>query len=294
MKAQHVRKALDIIGSSPHIVDVLIEERAQKLRQRKILWPFVRRFVYPILQYRSAVELADEVAHRSGTEIMHMFSDQWGLKLDVTGAHHIPLKGPIIIASNHPTGLADGFAVYDAMRNLRGDISLFANSDAVRVAPGFLDMLIPVEWIMEKRTPATARRTIKHMSRAFRDQRALILFPSGRVAYLSNLRLHERPWLPTVISLARKYNAPIVPLFMSSRNSMLYYALSWINKELKDMTLFHEMLNKKQSKYRLVFGPPISPGVLIGDNVELADRLCDYVVNRLSQSTPAHTPAFME
>lgn len=280
--------------SEPHIVDVLIEERAQKLRQRRVLWPLIRRFIYPVLRYRSAIDLADTIADRSGTEIMNWFSDNWAIDLDVSGAHHIPLTGPIIIASNHPTGMADGFAVYDALRRTRQDISMFANSDAVRVAPGFLDMLIPVEWVMEKRTPTTARRTVKHMSRAFRDCRAVILFPSGRVAYLSNLKLRDRPWIPTVISLARKYNAPIIPLYMSSRNSALYYLLSIINKELKDMTLFHEMLNKKASKYRLVFGPPIAPDSLTGDNDALAEDLRDYVENRLSQSSPTHIPAFME
>ena len=47
------------------------------------------------------------------------------------------------------------------------------------------------------------------------------------------------------MTLARRFSAPIVPLHIRARNSWLFYALSQLSHELRDITLFHELLNKE-------------------------------------------------
>ena len=54
--------------------------------------------------------------------------------LTVEGLEHIPATGPALIVSNHPTGIADGVAVHDAVRTRRQDAIFFANADALRVS----------------------------------------------------------------------------------------------------------------------------------------------------------------
>ena len=48
-------------ASGKHIVDVLIEERAQKLIHSP-LWPLYRAILYPLLLHGPAVKMADAVA----------------------------------------------------------------------------------------------------------------------------------------------------------------------------------------------------------------------------------------
>ena len=62
--------------------------------------------------------------------------------------------------------------------------------------------------------------------------------------------------------IARKYDVPIIPLKIRSHNSLMYYLFSWTNQELRDITLFHELLNKTGQTFRMRFGKPIDSQTL--------------------------------
>ena len=95
------------------------------------------------------------------------------------------------------------------------------------------------------------------MARAFRAQRLVVMFPSGRLARPTWRGLEEREWTTTLANLAQRYRAPVVPTHIRARNSWLYYLLYVLNDELKDMTLFRELLNKQGHSYRISIGPPM-------------------------------------
>lgn len=63
-------------------------------------------------------------------------------------------------------------------------------------------------------------------------------------------------------SLARRYGAPILSLQIYDRNSWLYYALAQISNELRNITVFNELLNKRGVKFGMTFGPLIDPDTL--------------------------------
>ena len=86
-----------------------------------------------------------------------------------------------------------------------------------------------------------------------------MLFPSGRLAKRRWWSLHERPWMASGAMMARKFNLPVVPLHITARNSALFYLFDRIHPTLRDITLFHEVLNKTRQPYRLTLGPAIEP-----------------------------------
>jgi putative hemolysin len=102
--------------------------------------------------------------------------------LTVEGIERMPREGRLIVAANHPTGLADGVAVWDLLKRVREDIIFFANADAIRVNPKFEDVIIPVEWVMEKRSPAKARETLKRAGEAFARREVRRHLPSPGVS----------------------------------------------------------------------------------------------------------------
>ncbi|MCZ0942786.1 MAG: 1-acyl-sn-glycerol-3-phosphate acyltransferase [Gammaproteobacteria bacterium] len=273
----------------PHIVDVLIEERAEKLRQRPFVWRLVRTFLYPLIAYPRAVALIDRVQPMSGQEIFDHLSDMLRLRMETHGLAWLPATGRALVTPNHPAGIADGIALYDAIKQVRRDVVFFANRDAVRAAPNLVDSVIPVEWVEERRGHARNKETVRHMVRAFREDRLVVIFPSGRLARPSFRGLIEREWTPTAVSLARKYACPIVPAHIKARNSWFYYLLYAVNTELKDMTLFRELINKQRWKYRIRFGPGIDAGGN-SDPAQLAAELRSFVTGPLAQG-PAHFPA---
>ena len=242
-----------------HIIEELITERAAKLRAQPWLWKALRPLLYRLLGYQSAVEMADNIGSLTGREAFENISQRMAITPNIIGLENVPTTGPCIVISNHPTGLADGIFVYDALKHARPDHIFMANADALRVVPKGEDIIIPVEWVKDKRTPAKTRATLRALKSAFAQNKAIVIFPSGALAKLNLRGLVDRDWNPTAVSMAKKYNIPIIPLRIKARNSILYYLISMLNNELRDITLFHELLNKKGQSPTLIFGEPIDP-----------------------------------
>lgn len=257
-----------------HIVDALIEERATRWRRHPRLWRHVRRWLKPILLYDTARQMADHIAPLSGTETLAYMQETLALDVTVRGLHYVPKRGLAVATANHPAGIADGIAVFDALSRVRKDITFFANRDAVRVCPGLADYIVPVEWREAERTRAKARQTLRDIRRAFASERLVVVFPSGRLARPTPIGLWERPWQSTALALAQKHHAPILPLHLKGHNSALYYLLWFVSRELKDMTLFREIINKRHGRYRIAIGEPFPP---TGDPVQLAVALRRFV-----------------
>lgn len=276
----------DLRTGGDHIVDQLIAERTTQI-SRHPLWPLLRPILVRFLHYRQAVEMADTIAPMDGWTAFQHISRLLSLELELTGTENIPAAGGFIVAPNHPTGIADGIAMFDALKAIRPDMSFFANRDAIRAAPGFRDMIIPVEWRAGAKSHGKSRDTLEMTARAFADNRAIVLFPSGRLAYWHEGRLTERPWQTSVVSLARRYAYPIVPAHIASRNSGLFYFLSKYSTEIRDMTLFHELLNKKDRKVSITFGKIIPPEHLEGEPADVAAALQEHAALTLAADPDA-------
>ena len=173
-----------------HIVEQLIAERAPKLMSRPALFKALRPLLYRMLAYDAAVFLADAIKDKTGHEAFKLVTKHISPRTAVQDLTHLPKTGRCILISNHPTGLADGMAVFQAIRERRPDHVFLANADALRVMPKARDLIIPVEWVKDKRSSAKTR------------------------------------------------------------------------PELRDITLFHELLNKKGQTFSLTFGEKIDPETL--------------------------------
>lgn len=248
-----------------HIVDVLIKERAPRL-SGGAAWPMLKPPLYRLLGYDTARAMADAIAPMQGQAALDYVADLLEVKVETRGLDRIPREGRLVIVSNHPTGIADGVAVYDALKPVRPDIVFFANADALRVAPRFDEVVIPVEWVEEKRTRDKTRDTLMRAKAAFEAERALVIFPAGRLARReAGGRLSDPPWQTSALSLARKYAAPVVPMHLEGPWSTLFHFFDRFSQELRDITLFHELLNKRGRSFRLTVGRPIPPEALDAD-----------------------------
>ena len=257
-----------------HIVDRLIEERATRWLRHPRLWAWMQSWLRPLLLYDTAKQMADAVAPMTAAQTLDYMRRTLAMDVSATGLENVPKQGLAIVTPNHPAGIADGIAVYDALTRVRDDITFFANRDAIRVCAGLAEMIVPVEWREEERTRAKTRDTLMGIRRAFEGGRLVVIFPSGRLARPTPLGLWERPWQPTALALAQKYSAPVLPMHIKGHNSALYYFFWFCNQELKDMTLFREIINKRGGSYQLTIGEAFEPG---GDPAALAVALRKFV-----------------
>lgn len=246
-------------GLSAHVVDVLIAERAPHLTG-SAFWFAVRPVLYAVLGYGKARSMADAIAPLSGQAALDHVSDLLDLKVSSLNLERLPATGRCVVVCNHPTGIADGIAVYDAIRQRRQDAIYFANADALRVSPRLSEVVIPVEWVVEKRTRQKTRDTLDAAKAAFEAERCVVLFPAGRLARVGkDGQLTDPEWSATAASLARKYEAPIIPIHVTGPTSTLFHLFDKFSQELRDVTLFHELLNKRKKPFRLNVGKPIPP-----------------------------------
>jgi putative hemolysin len=260
-----------------HIVDVLIAERAPKLSSGP-LWPVLRPALYALLDYGKARRMADAIARLPGRAALDYVSDLLALEVTASGLDRLPASGRLVAICNHPTGIADGVAVFDALKPLRPDICFYANADAHRVAPRFDEILIPVEWVEGKRTREKTRATLAQTREAMEAERCLAIFPAGRLARRqADGTLADPEWMSSAVSIARKYEAPVLPIHVAGPWSTLFHLFNNVSAELRDITLFHELLNKRGRAFSLTIGRPIAPAALDGDPAEATARLKAYV-----------------
>ena len=131
------------------------------------------------------------------------------------------------------------------------------------------------EWLREKRSMTKTRATMAYTRRAIDHGRVGVIFPAGRLAKRRGLQLHERRWMASAAMIARKFDLPVIPVHIEARNSALFYLFDLLHPTLRDITLFHETLNKARHPYRITLGAPLSAAALPArseDGIEMLRR----------------------
>jgi putative hemolysin len=254
-------------------IDPLLAERAPWIARDHLAGRLARPLLDRLLGYRRTIDLAESLGNRPGPEVMERAARIIARDISVTGLEQIPAHGPALIVANHPTGIADGLVLTRLLAARRSDAFFYANADILRVMPQLDEVIAPVEWRPEKRSHAKARETMAYTRDAFSRGRLGVIFPSGRLAKRRGLTLHERPWMPSAASIARKFDLDVIPVHLDARNSGLFYLFDLLHPTLRDITLFHETLNKGHMPYRVTVGRAIPARDLPADPQEATAAL---------------------
>ena len=175
----------------------------------------------------------------------------------------IPRSGPLVVVSNHPHGLADGLVAMDFLLRARPDTLVVGNRWLARI-PGIRPWLIEVDPFVpggsEAGNVVGARRILAHL----RAGGAVLVFPAGEVSSLSlrTRRVADPAWSPQVVRLARKVGAPVMPLRIEGRNSVLFQSVGLAHPSLRTMLLLREFLYHRGKVIRLRTANPVTPAQL--------------------------------
>ena len=239
------------------VIDELIAERAPWYFEAGVPQSVMRLCLNGLLDYKNTVELANTLVNNSAEQIFTDIGCQLSKNVQVSGIQNIPSNGPALIVCNHPTGIADGLILHNVLLARRDDVYFFANRDITRVFPQMESMIAPVEWRPEKRRHTDMRHLMQYVRDAKAEGKLGIIFPSGRLAKRVGLNLVERPWMASAAMIARKFKLPVVPVHISARNSLLFYLFDLIHPTLRDITLFHETLNKDKFPFDIHIGKAV-------------------------------------
>jgi putative hemolysin len=272
----------DLSQDEPHIIDKLIVERAPQLATSPF-WPVLWPIMKIILGYEPAKQMMDKINGVPSAQVFNYLSEFLNLKVTSHGLENLPSSGRVIIVSNHPSGMADSVALFDAVRAKRPDIKFWANAGLTRSCPNLLQTLIPIEWTIANRTHAKTRTTFLATKKMMQSEGILAIFPAGRLSKLKQGRLTDREWMTGFVAAAKKFNAPILPVHIKAPNAFWYHMLDVISDQLRNLTVFRDLLNKKGASFKLVAGPLIMPQDLAKDNKEASAKLREYIETSLAK-----------
>jgi len=179
--------------------------------------------------------------------------------------NNIPANGRVIIIANHPIGSLDGLALLRLISEVRRDVKIVAN-DMLMTFEALHDVLLP----LDNMTRATYKQSYKAILQSLNNDEAIIIFPAGEVSRASPQGIRDGKWQAGFLHFARKTQSPLLPVFISAKNSWLFYGASMLFKPLATALLAHEMFNKHSAEIKFRVGEMIPHHALESDH--LADK----------------------
>jgi putative hemolysin len=153
---------------------------------------------------------------------------------------NVPASGRLVVVANHPLGALDALALLHALHRIRKDVRIVAN-DLLLQLPPLQEVLLPVDVL--------GANVLRSQANAIRDwleqDGVVVIFPSGEVSRARPGGVRDTRWRSGFLQIARRSNAPILPVFLGGSNSPLFYGVSMINKALAGLLLPREMFAQR-------------------------------------------------
>jgi putative hemolysin len=207
----------------------------------------------------------------------------------------IPREGAFMVVANHPLGGVEGLLLPQLLRKIRPDLKVLTN-ELLSNIPEFKDVFIGVDVLNRGRAHYNARG-MRTVSRHLAAGGALLVFPAGTVSHLKlpSMTLSDAPWSNMVSKLARKYSAPIMPIFVEGRNTLTFYLSGYIHKRLRTLQLPRAMINKSGETITMNIGELIPAHDLhrmSEDTVAMhyIRMCCEVLGRRTKQNAPSVRP----
>lgn len=205
---------------------------------------------------------------------MHQMKDLYGLdfnakgleilgaKIESVNSHHLPEKGRIIVAANHPLGGLDGLALIKAVGDIRPDVRFFVN-DVLKKIKNYDNVFVGINKVGN--TPAKSLRTMEDI---LVSDDAVLFFPAGLVSRKQNGVVRDLEWKKSFVTQAIDHQRMIVPVFIEGQNSKFFYNFANFRKKigikgnLEMLFLPDEMFKQRGQTVKIHFSQPFDSAIL--------------------------------
>ncbi|MGH8062445.1 MAG: GNAT family N-acyltransferase [Pseudoxanthomonas sp.] len=233
-------------------------------------------------------EFIDSHAHLSGFPLVEAAMEFLNLRytVDQVERHRIPATGRLLIIANHPSGALDALALLHLVGSVRPDVKFVAN-DLLAQVEGLRELLLPVR-ILGGRPGA---ESVAAIEQALAEEKCVILFPAGEVSRLSPRGVTDTRWRRGFLRFARSSNAPVLPVRIEARNSVLFYGASAVYKPAGTALLAREMFKRNGSRVALRVGPLLEIDHAVEPEANLAKvRRVLYSIGRRVEAQKQEQP----
>lgn len=236
-------------------IEALILSKNPKLLRR--MPRFILNFLKNKIHEEEINVFMQEHEDKMGVDFCDAVLNHFNITIEVVGKENIPLDRGVIFVANHPFGGMDAMAIVSALRGVRDDIQFIVN-----------DLLLQIKnlkglFVGVNKHGRNAKESLKAVEDLFASDKAVFLFPAGLVSRKQNGNIRDLEWKKTFVSRAKKYDKPVVPVFVDGKLSYFFYLLStWrkrlgIKANIEMFFLSDELFKQKNKKITLFFGEPI-------------------------------------
>ena len=232
-------------------VDQVIEEYYPALNNRRIFAPIVKTVLRRLLHEQAFLDFAERYPHLRGIDLVKQVLEYFHFSYIVSDRQreNIPSTGKIVIIANHPIGTLDGLALLKLVYEVRPDARIVAN-DLLMSIPPLRPCLLPVR----NMTGQSGKRHIQGINSALDNEEAVIIFPSGEVSRFGLQGIKDGAWHQGFLKMAERTKAPILPIHISGRNSIIFYITSILLKSFSTFMLVGEMFYQRRKQVRIRIG----------------------------------------
>ena len=210
----------------------------------------------------------------------------------------IPKQGAVIAVANHPFGMIEGPILGSVLPRIRPDVKIMTNS-LLWEFPELRPICIFVNPFGGGESLKENQRGLKEALLWLKNGGMLVIFPAGEVAHLDlkQRQITDPPWSDTVARIARRTNAPVLPIYFRGSNSALFHIAGLIHPRLRTAMLPHEFLNKERAEIELRIGNAIPEKKLMrlaGDQALIQYlRYRTYALGKRHVAGISKAPAFL-
>ncbi len=186
-----------------------------------------------------------------------------------------------VVCANHPSGGIEGLVLIAEILKAHGRLSLPAN-ELLGMIPALAPLIVPIDRYRGNRSVA------RRYADAFAADPPVLVFPAGRTARIRAGRLREYPWAKSFVTSARRHDRVVLPVWVSGRNSALFYGIHRVRRALgvslnvEMLLLVDELLRRRGDVVTVRFGAPRPARDLVGSEAALhrADRRAAFALQR--------------
>ena len=235
-------------------VEQVVERHLPQLNNNSWLAKPVKGALKHLLHEDEFQRFAAEYPHLHGLDFVEQVLDYFSFRCQVRDneLERIPAAGRVVIIANHPIGSLDGLALIKLVSDIRPDVKVVANQLLGSIGP-LRDLLLPVNNMQG----GTDRRLLDNIGAHLAAEGAVIMFPAGEVSRLKPNGVRDGKWQGGFLRFARAAKAPVLPIYIDARNSLLFYGASMLYKPLSTMLLVQEMFKQKHKHMGLRIGDMI-------------------------------------
>ncbi len=227
---------------------------------------FVIRLLEKIVRQEEMNKVIWDNRHMTGVPFINGVLKDWKVGVEVVGDENIPASGRFIFASNHPVGGMDALSFLSMVYRHFPVVVTPANK-LLEIIPNMRSLMVGVD-VFGK----TSREVALQLNRLYESDAQILIFPAGEVSRRRKGKISDITWQKSFVSKAIEHRRDIIPVFISGRNSNLFYFVANLRKFLgikmyiETLLLPREMIKQRNSKIVLYVGKPVKYETLTNES----------------------------